>query len=135
MLGNPSAGLQGLDVDGGYGFASSLAVMHAQSHDNDYYRRRELQHALYLTRAGIGLIYTDGNHQAQTLGQSGGAFPRHANSNFLGQFADPNIPNLLYIHNQFARGYQVGRWSDADFVAYERIDKRENAVHDATPMA
>ena len=46
--------------------------------------------------------------------------------NFLGQFADPKIPNLLYIHNQFARGYQLGRFSDADFVAYERIDKREN---------
>jgi len=126
ILGNPSATLSGLDGDGGYGFASSLAVMHAQSHDNDYASRRELQHALYFTRAGIGLIYTDGNHQAQTLGQSGGAFPRHANTNFLGQFADPKIPNLLYIHNQFARGYQVGRWSDSDFVAYERIDKREN---------
>ena len=34
--------------------------MHAQSHDNDYASRRELQHALYFTRAGIGLIYTDG---------------------------------------------------------------------------
>ncbi len=126
ILGNPSANLNGLDSDGGYGFASSLAVMHAQSHDNDYSTDRDLQHGLYFTRAGIGLIYTDGNHQAQTLGQSGGAFPRHANTNYLGQFADPKIPNLLYIHNQFARGYQVGRYSDADFVAYERIDKREN---------
>ncbi|HEX8077307.1 MAG TPA: hypothetical protein VF511_05790, partial [Chthoniobacterales bacterium] len=44
----------------------------------------------------------------------------------LGQFNDPRIPNLLYIHNQFARGYQQPRFSDADFVAYERIDKREN---------
>ncbi len=126
ILGNPSATLGGLDSDGSYGFASSLAVTHAQSHDNDYASRRELQHALYFTRAGIGLIYTDGNHQAQTLGESGGAFPRHANTNFLGQFGDNKIPNLLYIHNQFARGTQVGRWSDNDVVAYERIDKREN---------
>ncbi len=128
ILGNPSATLTGLDQSGSYGFAASLAVAHAQSHDNDYYTDRDLQHGLYLTRAGIGLIYTDGNHQAQTLGQSGGAFPRHANSNFLGQFTDPKIPNLLYIHNQFARGYQVGRFADNDFVAYERIDKRENAT-------
>ncbi|MGI8430951.1 MAG: hypothetical protein ACR2MW_01490, partial [Chthoniobacterales bacterium] len=126
ILGNPSTTLTGLDQSGSYGFAASLAVTHAQSHDNDYYTDRDLQHGLYLTRAGIGLIYTDGNHQAQTLGQSGGAFPRHANSNFLGQFTDPKIPNLLYIHNQFARGYQVGRFADNDFVAYERIDKREN---------
>ena len=57
---------------------------------------------------------------------SGGAFPRIANTNFLGQFGDARVPNLLYIHNQFARGYQLGRFADADFVAYERIDKREN---------
>ncbi|MDQ6624784.1 MAG: alpha-amylase family glycosyl hydrolase, partial [Verrucomicrobiota bacterium] len=126
ILGNPSTGLFGLDAPGSYGFDAALAVFHAQSHDNDYAARRELQHALYFTRAGIGLIYTDGNHQAQTLGQSGGAFPRHANTAFLGQFNDPRIPNLLYIHNQFARGIQLPKFSDADFVAYERVDKREN---------
>lgn len=128
ILGNPSTGLFGLDSPGSYGFSDSLAVTHAQSHDNDYASRRELQHALYFTRAGLGLIYTDGNHQAQTLGQSGGAFPRHANTAFLGQFGDLRIPNLLYIHNQFARGYQLPKFSDADFVAYERIDKRENGA-------
>jgi glycosidase len=125
-LGNPSSGLNGFDQPGAGGFAPDAGVMHAQSHDSDYAARRELQHAFYFTRAGIGLLYTDGNHQAETLGESGGAFPRHANTSFLGQFGDVRIPNLLYIHNQFARGYQIGRWSDADFVAYERIDKREN---------
>ncbi len=128
ILGNPSVGLQGLDQPGSYGFSDSLGVMYAQSHDNDYASRRELQFALYLTRAGLGSVYTDGNHQSQTLSQSGGAFPRHANTNFLGQFGDPLLPNLLYIHNQFGRGYQYGRWSDGDLVAYERIDKRENAT-------
>ncbi|HEY4281901.1 MAG TPA: alpha-amylase family glycosyl hydrolase [Chthoniobacterales bacterium] len=126
ILGNPSSGLQGLDQPGSYGFSDSLGVMYAQSHDNDYASRRELQFALYLTRAGLGSVYTDGNHQSQTLSQSGGAFPRHANTNFLGQFGDGLIPNLLYIHNQFGRGYQVARWSDGDLVAYERMDKREN---------
>lgn len=132
VLGNPSATLSGLDQPGSYGFNvnngndSGVGVMFAQSHDTDYYSRRELQLGLYMTRAGLGSIYTDGNHQAQTLSQSGGAFPRHANTNFLGQFGDPKIPNLLYIHNHFARGYQVGRYSDNDVVAYERIDKREN---------
>src|SRR4051812_48801596 len=128
ILGNPSTGLQGLDQPGSYGFSDTLGVMYAQSHDNDYASRRELQFALYLTRAGLGSVYTDGNHQSQTLSQSGGAFPRHANTNFLGQFNDGLLPNLLYIHNQFARGNQLGRWSDGDLVAYERIDKRENAT-------
>jgi hypothetical protein len=125
-LGNPSSNLNGLDVSGGGGFAADLAVMHAQSHDNDYAARRELQHAMYFTRAGLGLLYTDGNYHAETLGESGGAFPRHANTSFLGQWNDPRVPNLLKIHDNFARGYQKAIWADADYLAYERIDKREN---------
>ena len=125
-LGNPSSGLNGFDQPGWGGFSPNVSVMHAQSHDNDYAARRELQHAFYFTRTGIPLVYTDGNYQAETLSQSGGAFPRHANTNFLGQYGDSRLPNLAYLHQHFARGYQIGRWSDADFVAYERIDKREN---------
>jgi len=125
-LGNPSNSLQGLDQPGAGGFAASLGVTHAQSHDNDYAARRELQHAYYFTRAGLPLVYTDGNNHAGTLSQSGGAFPRLANTNFLGQYNDGRLPNLAYVHNHFARGDQVGRFADADFVAYERIDKREN---------
>ncbi len=125
-LGSPWNGLNGFDNAGAGGFAPELTVMHAQSHDNDYASRRELQHAMYFTRAGLGLLYTDGNYQAETLGESGGAFPRHANTSFLGQWDDARVPNLLYIHEQFARGYQLGKWSDGDVVIYERMDKREN---------
>lgn len=125
LLGNPSAGMSGYEQPGQGGFAPSVAVMHAQSHDNDYAARRELQHAFYFTRAGLGLVYTDGNYHAGILGASGGAFPRHANTAFLGQWGDARIPNLLKIHNDFARGWQRGRWSDADLVSYERIDDRE----------
>ena len=125
-LGNPSSSLAGYDQPGAGGFSPGLGVTHAQSHDSDYAARRELQHGYYFTRAGLPLIYTDGNNKAGILAGSGGAFPRHANTNFLGQYGDNKIPNVVYLHNHFARGYQVGRWSDADFVAYERIDKREN---------
>lgn len=126
VLGSPWGSLQGLDSPGGGGFAPDQGVMHAQSHDNDYAAMRELQHAMYFTRAGIGLVYTDGNYQAETLGESGGAFPRHANTSFLGQWSDARLPNLASLHNDFARGYQVGRYGDADFLAYERLDKSEN---------
>ena len=126
-LGNPWGSLAGYDASGAGGFNANVGVMHAQSHDNDYAACRELQHALYFTRAQLGLIYTDGNHHSETLGESGGAFPRHANTAFLGQWGDSRVPNLLYIHNHFARGYQVGRWSDSDVIAYDRVDKRENS--------
>lgn len=125
-LGSPWNGLSGFDSAGAGGFDPSLTVMHAQSHDNDYASRRELQHAMYFTRAGLGLLYTDGNYQAETLGESGGAFPRHANTSFLGQWDDRRVPNILYIHEQFARGYQVGKYADGDVIIYERMDKREN---------
>jgi glycosidase len=134
-LGNPSSGLGGLDAPGWSGdpsFNDSTGIPFAQSHDDDYANRRELQHAYYLTRRGIPNVYTDGYYKAATLGESGGAFPRHANNPFLGQFGDKRLPNLLEIHEAFARGAQIPRWSDADVVAYERRDKRENpAMSDA----
>lgn len=129
ILGNPSSGLQGLDQPGASGdpaFNQFTGVMFSKSHDDDYATRPELQHAYYLTRQGLPNIYTDGNYQSETLAQSGGAFPRHANTAFLGQFGDNRIPNLVYVHNHFGRGDQKARWADNDVVAYERIDKREN---------
>lgn len=127
-LGNPSKGLTNFDKPGWGGFSPGVSVMHAQSHDSDYAARRELQHAFYFTRAGLGLVYTDGNYQAETLGQSGGAFPRHANTAFLGQWDDPRLPNLVTIHQHFARGDQKPAWADNDYVAYERLDNEEGTT-------
>jgi len=125
-LGNPWGDLSGLQYEGGEGFAWSDGVTYVKSHDDDYATRPELQFALTLTRRGLPCVYTDGNYQSETLGESGGAFPRHANINFLGQWGDDRIPNLVYIHNHFARGEQWGRYGDGDVVAYDRVDKREN---------
>ncbi len=123
-LGSPWGTLAGLDQPGAGGFSAAVGVTHANSHDNDYAAMKEMQHAHYMFREGIGLIYSDGYYKAGTLGESGGAFPRHANTQFLGQFADPRIPNILKIHNDFARGLQEGRWGDSDYMAYERRDNR-----------
>jgi hypothetical protein len=128
-LGNPSADLNGLQNSyyvEGFQMGENLGVYYAKSHDDNVAYREELHYALNLTRAGLPDIYTDGNRQAETLGQSGGAFPRHANTKYLGQWGDNRIPNLVYVHNQFARSWQYGRWADNDVVAYDRIDKREN---------
>ncbi len=124
-LGNPWGTLAGLDSPGAGGFSTSVGVTHANSHDNDYAAQKEFQHAHYMFREGMGLIYSDGYYKAGTLGESGGAFPRHANTQFLGQFGDPRIPNILKLHNDFARGLQEGRWSDDDYMAYERRDNTD----------
>ena len=130
-LGSIWNGLTGYDASGYGGFSADTGVMHAQSHDNDYAAAKELQHAFYFLRAGLGLLYTDGNHHAETLGESGGAFPRWANTAFLGQWNDGRVPNLLYCHEQFGRGYQRGVWSDSDYVAWERLDWRQAGSTDA----
>jgi hypothetical protein len=135
VLGNPSGTLSGLDsvVSGvnspwsdGRGFAPEHGVMHATSHDSDYAAQRQLQHAMYYTRAGLGLVYSDGNTHSQVLGDSGGAFPRNANTAYLGQSGDSRLPNLAKINGDFARGFQSGLWGDNDFLAYERRDNRNS---------
>ncbi|MBT3192909.1 MAG: hypothetical protein HN341_10175, partial [Verrucomicrobia bacterium] len=125
-LGMEWGNLSGLQYEGGEGFAWDQGVTYVKSHDDDYATAPELQFALNLTRRGLPCVYTDGNYQSETLGESGGAFPRHANINFLGQWGDDRIPNLVNIHNHFARGEQWGRWGDGDVAAYDRVDKREN---------
>ena len=125
----PTGPLTGLDSPGGGGISggSGISVGYAQSADNGYMPKIQLAHAFLLSRAGLSLIYSDGNHHAGVLGQISKAFPANANTNFLGQYGDGRIPNMLYIHNQFARGNQIPKWSDGSFVAYERQDKRENS--------
>ncbi|NCA81969.1 MAG: hypothetical protein EOM72_04410 [Opitutae bacterium] len=118
-----SAGdLAGYDNAGAGGFAPDVGVMHAQSHDNDYVDRKELQHAYYFLRGGLGLLYTDGNRHAETLSGSGGAFPRWASTAFLGQWSQPHIPELLKIHENGARytHHGMGTYWDGAVIAWER---------------
>ena len=118
--------LETSDYIPGIQFGKSLGVYYAKSHDDDVAFNEHLHYAINLTREGLPNIYTDGNRQAETLGESGGAFPRHANTRPFGQFGDLRVPNLVQLHNAFARGGQYGRWSDDQVLAYERRDKREN---------
>ncbi len=129
-FGNPWQSLSGLDYAGyisGVQMGEALGVYYAKSHDDNIAYREELHNAMNLTRAGLPVIYTDGNRHAETLGQSGGAFPRHANTAYLGQWGDNRIPNLVYIHNHFGRSEHIGVTADDDVVIYERRDKREDA--------
>lgn len=66
----------GLQYAGGGGFSSGTGVMYVKSHDDGYTTRPVLHFGLILTRRGLPCVYTEGNCQAETLGESGGAFPR-----------------------------------------------------------
>ena len=113
--------LEGFDNDGaGSELGSACGVMHAQSHDNDYVDRKPLHHAFYFMHKGLGLVYSDGNNHAATLTGSGGAFPRWAQTDFLGQWQQKQIPTLLHAHENFARYDQIGKWSQGNFIAWQR---------------
>ena len=113
--------LEGFDNEyAGSELGPDCGVMHAQSHDNDYVDRKPLHHAIYFMRRGLGLVYSDGNNHAATLSGSGGAFPRWAQTDFLGQWGQRQIPTLLHAHENFARYGQWGKWSQGNFVAWQR---------------
>ncbi len=69
--------LTGLDADGGGGISggSGVEVGYAQSADNGYADKRQLQYAFLLTRAGLPVIYTDGYHQAGLAQRQGRRLP------------------------------------------------------------
>ena len=121
--------LNGHDQPGNYTYGVNEAVMYAGSHDFNYmsFFDRPSAHSLLLTRAGLPIIYTDGYNETLAPDSKGKFFPQHGNNPFLGQFNDNHLLNLLYINQLFARGEQQPRWSDDNYVAYERLDFRETS--------
>jgi glycosidase len=105
---------------GGFG-TTAQSVGYVMSHDNNFLfgGDRPLAHAFILTREGLPIIYTDGYNEAVD-------FPKRSGVPFLGQFDDASVISAVAVHRDFARGFQVPRWSDQNFAAYERVDNREN---------
>jgi len=109
--------------------------MYAQSHDNGYSKHREMQLPFMFMREGIADIYSDGWRQSSTCKECGGEFPRNAYANYLGEFSDNSMPELVTLHNNLARGLTHGRWSDQYIAAWDRYDNREGgAIADQTVM-
>ena len=106
------------DKPGRAGFGPDHGVMHAQSHDDDHVDRKQLHHAYYYMRSGLGLVYTDGNNRAAVLPGSGGAFPRWACTDYLGQWGESQIPTLLKVHENFAMYNDEGFCRGGDYGNY-----------------
>ncbi len=108
---------------GGWG-ATNQTMNYVMSHDNNslWGGNRPLAHAYILTREGFPIVYTDGYNQAGAPDY----FPKPSQVNFAGQFGDNSVVSAVAVHRDFARGFQIPRWSDQNFAAYERVDNREN---------
>jgi glycosidase len=101
----------------------STGMNYVMSHDNNYLYSgdRSLAHTYILTREGSPIVYTDGYNQDGAPSY----FPKPSGVNFLGQFSDSSVISALAVHRDFARGYQIPKFSDQNYCAYERIDDRE----------
>ena len=77
-----------------------------------------MQNAYYFMHEGIPEIYSDNYN----LSGPPSYFPNRPYANYLGQFGDPQMPEVAYLHNQLARGGTRPRWSDCNIVAFERYD-------------
>ena len=126
-------GLWSLDQPGAYSFDGvDTGLIHVGTHDyNDIsIYDRTSAHATLLTRAGLPSVYTDGYNSETNVQSDGKYFPAIGDNKFLGQFKTNTpvayLPNLCYINQLFARGDQIPKWSDQDYAAYERRDKRDN---------
>lgn len=118
--------LSGLD-QGGFGHSfgnAALSMSYVMSHDNNYLFGGDRAMALpwMVLKEGIPIVYTDGFNQAGAPDY----FPKPAEVNFLGQFADSSLVGAVSLSRDFIRGSgQTGRWSDEDFLAFERFDFSE----------
>jgi len=125
-FGNPGGTLAGLDQRDYEPYPSAFpgaqSVLFAQSHDDNISIRRELHNAYNFFREGLPSIYSDGYNESGAPDY----FPKIASAPYLGQFGDPKMPELAYLHHQLSRGGTRPRWSDADIAAFERYDYRES---------
>jgi glycosidase len=116
---------------GGDALDPQVGIEYCWGHDDDSgYKRPSkpvLAYAYLLTHVGLPMIYTTGNNLAWSdSGRS--AYPGSRtwmvpgfDSHALGDLSG-DLVNLIWVHQQFARGREWERWSEGDFFAYERYD-------------
>ena len=110
------------------GFSPEEGVIFTHSHDEDPPNKLELAYAYILTRVGTPVVYFTGNNLAdnEDKEENGITWMRKGYDGALGDKNTGTIPNLIYIHNQFARGKEWTRWAEGDFFVHERYDDTNN---------
>jgi len=112
--------LAGLQFGGG-GLPAELGITYAWGHDEAGPSKINLAYSYILGHIGYPMVYFTGNnitwadHNVRTWMRPG------YDSQALGdQFQD--VRNMIFVHQNFARGKEWDRWSENDFFAIERYD-------------
>ena len=120
---------------GAYGsdFGPNNGIAYVWGHDEGGPSKINLAYAYILTHVGLPMVYFTGNNISwDDYGRE--AYPNARtwmipgyDSQALGDEYN-DIPNLVYIHQQFARGSEWKRWeNDSDFFALERYDDMDSS--------
>lgn len=110
------------NCDANGNFSSAQAVNFPQTQDGGSCcpANQGMEDAYFFMREGLPMVYSDGFFH-----NTGGGTPIESFANFLGEFGDNSMPDIMYLHNQLSRGGTWSRWSDQNIVAFERYDYRE----------
>jgi len=110
------------NCDGNGNFSMNQAVNMPQTQDSGTCcpANQGMEDAYFFMHEGLPMVYSDGfNHNT-----SGGT-PIASFANYLGEFGDNSMPEIMYLHNQLSRGGTWPRWHDQNIAAFERYDYRE----------
>ena len=112
----------GCNCDANGNFSMNQAVNTPQTQDGGTCcpANQGMEDAYFFMHEGLPMVYSDGyNHN------TGGGTPIESFANYLGEFGDTSMPDVMYLHNQLSRGGTWPHWSDQNVVAFERYDYRE----------
>ncbi|HEX7569287.1 MAG TPA: hypothetical protein VF492_02160, partial [Verrucomicrobiae bacterium] len=108
------------DGTGNYSMAQGVNFPQTQDGSSCCPVNQGLEDAFLFMHEGLPMVYSDGyNHN------TGGGTPIVSYANYLGEFNDNSMPDVMYLHHQLARGGTWARWSDQNIAAFERYDYRE----------
>ncbi len=106
-------------------FGPNQGITYIWGHDEGPASKANLGYAYILTHIGMPMVYYTGNNitwadYGRSADKKTWMVPGH-DSEALGEVYN-NIPNLVWVHQQFARGAEMDLWHDNDFMAYQRYD-------------
>lgn len=127
--GGTMAGMDGRDYlppggncDSNGNFSANQAVNMPQTQDPGSCcpANEGFENTYFFMHEGLPMVYSDGfDHNTS------GNTPIASYANYLGEFGDNSMPEIMHLHNQLARGGTWSRWSDQNVVLFERYDYRE----------